>query len=277
MEELTSYERQMVTGMLEDEDRVRRLHAYMVLAEDAVLRADLDAALAMADGSLSIACSTCANELVAQVRMTRAAILWDLRRFDEASLGYADAAALYRELDDPDAEGLAYLPLAWVAFQSGLYEPLFDHMRRAVNVYRDPADERILGNLIRMAEESLAVEQLDLSLQCSELAVEIASGFRDEPMHWNARCLKIAALDRLGTTDEAVELGRALMEEGLAANSRDRTLGVAILLIQIQAERDSANEAIHLCERLLGQFGTRLLVEQQELLLPLRDGARRPA
>lgn len=277
MQELTNSERQIITAMLADEDPVRRLHAQMTLAEDAVLRSDLGAALEMVDRGFTIAKGMGDNELVAQALMTRAAILWDLRRFDEASLGYADAAALYRKLGDPDSEGLAYLRLAWVAFQSGIYEPVFGHLRRAVDVYRNPADERILGNLIRMAEESLAVEQLELSLRCSELAVDIASGFQDEPMHWNARGLKMIVLDCLGRDDEAVALGRVLVEEGLAADSRDRTVGVALMLIQILADRGAAAEVIHLSERLLTQFGTRLLIEQQDLLLHARDTARRVA
>ena len=275
MMELTAQERQAATRMIEDADPFTRLNAHMTLARDSVMRADLLGALDLASKGLAIARDIRDDDVVAEAIMLRAAVLWDLQRFDEAALNYLDAAALYRQRGDVDTEGLAYLRLAWVTFQAGNYEDVFDHVQRAVDVYRNPADERLLANLIRLAEESVAMGQFELSLQCSELAIDIASGFDDEPMHWNARGLRLLALECLGRTDAAVALGRVLVEEGLAADSRDRTVGMAVLLMQVHANAGDTREAAHVGARLLAHFGARLTDEQRSMVLLAQEPGRR--
>ena len=153
MQELTSFERQQIIQSLEDEDPLGRVRAQMILAEDAVARADLSAALVMATKGLHLAYPIDDPAIVPDVLMTRAAIHWDLKRFEDALVDYADAAAMFRSIGEVDCEGLSYLRMAWVAFESGNAGSVYAHMQRAVAVYRDPADERILGNLIRMAED----------------------------------------------------------------------------------------------------------------------------
>lgn len=207
MHELTNYERQLVMGLLDDVHDERRLEAHMALAEDAVVRADLPQALEYATKGLSIARSMAHDLLVASTLMTHAAILWDLGRLDEAGLDYVDAASIYKAHGEPESEGLAFLRLAWIAFESETIDAVFGHLQRAVQVYEDPANERVVSNLIRMSEESLRVGEFELGLQCSELAADIASGFDDEPMHWNARGYKMLALHALDRSAEAVEVG----------------------------------------------------------------------
>ena len=266
MQELTSIERQQIIASLDDEDPLRRVRAQMILAEDAVARADLSAALAMATKGLQLAHSIDDLVIVPDVLMTRAAIHWDLQRFEDALLDYADAAAMFRSNGEVDCEGLAYLRMAWVAFESGNAGSVYAHMERAVAVYRDPADERILGNLIRMAEEALAVDEPELSCQCSGLVADIATGFGDEPMRWDARCLTMLARHRLGDYAEATATAQTLLDEALAADSRDRAFGVAVLLIGMHHDHGAHGFAAVVGARIRGQFGARLTPEHEDLL-----------
>ena len=71
---------------------------------------------------------------------------------------------------------------------------------------------------------------------------------------------------RLGDYAGATAIAQTLLDEALAADSRDRAFGVAVLLIGMHQDHGAHGYAAVVGARIRGQFGARLTPEHEDLL-----------